>query len=306
MANFMKTILHILLLSFGLIINGFSQSQPDLLEKAYKKKSVDMLTQFFDNWTIEIKSNESAYQNDTILEAFKVFKGFYRPTQLSLLGGSEWGDSLYVNSKYFLVQTRLNKIYFVDRLFYSDNEADSLTVLKIIEEYGNDSTKLKLWIHYDKNGRLDDFTIKTFGPSSKYFTENAPVVKDSIMEFYPSIDYTDKKAVYLTKDYQNIIDRFLGSSHTKLGQGGIMNPARSKGASRKRKAFIDNLITTFYGHWGGYWQLNTYPYVYSITFDKEMKYAKVDYRMVYEGGEALLEKQNDKWVIIHAERTWIE
>lgn len=306
MANFMKTILHILLLSFGLIINGFSQSQPDLLEKAYKKKSVDMLTQFFDNWTIEIKSNESAYQNDTILEAFKVFKGFYRPTQLSLLGGSEWGDSLYVNSKCFLVQTRLNKIYFVDRLFYSDNEADSLTVLKIIEEYGNDSTKLKLWIHYDKNGRLDDFTIKTFGPSSKYFTENAPVVKDSIMEFYPSIDYTDKKAVYLTKDYQNIIDRFLGSSHTKLGQGGIMNPARSKGASRKRKAFIDNLITTFYGHWGGYWQLNTYPYVYSITFDKEMKYAKVDYRMVYEGGEALLEKQNDKWVIIHAERTWIE
>jgi hypothetical protein len=61
----MKTTLFILTLSFGLIINGFCQSQPALLKKAYKKKSVDLLAQFFDNWSKEIESNQSSCKTGT-------------------------------------------------------------------------------------------------------------------------------------------------------------------------------------------------------------------------------------------------
>lgn len=302
----MKTTLQIFLLSFCLILDAFGQTQADLLEKAYKKKSIEMLTQFFENWANEITPNTMHYSNDTIQEAYQVFKGFYKPTELSLIGGSEWGDSIYSNSKYFVVQTRLNKICFVDRIHYSIKEIDSLTVAKILEIKSNDSVAQKLWIHFDKNNRLDEYSIEVFGPTSEYFETNIPILVDSIVEFYPTIDYVNIKPVYLTNEYQNLIDAFLGSEHTNLGEGGIMNPARSKGESKRRKEFLDILIKTFYGHWGGYWQLNTYPYVYSITFDKEMKYAKVDYRIVYEGGEAILEKQGENWIIIDGRRTWIE
>ncbi|MEA4850044.1 MAG: hypothetical protein VB126_01125 [Paludibacter sp.] len=282
------------------------QTQYDLIEKAYKKKSIQMLSQFFDNWSIEISPNNSVIKNDTIKEVYNVFKEFYKPTQLSLLGGSEWGNSIYLRAKYFVVQSKLKKIYFADKVYFTDKELDSLSIVKIKEHYKNDSiTQIKM-IQLDNNGHLDSYLISAYGPTSKYYPEYNPLLKDSINEFYPQIDYFDKKAVYLTTEYQKLLEKFLGDSHSKLGSNGIMNPARSKGESKKRKTFIDNLITTFYGHWGGYWQLNTYPYINSITFDKEMKYAKVEFRMVYEGGEALLKKEGEKWIIINSHITWIE
>ncbi len=50
----------------------------------------------------------------------------------------------------------------------------------------------------------------------------------------------------------------------------------------------------------------TPPIVYSITFDKVMKYALVHYGMIMEGGHAFLKKENGKWVIISAKRIWQE
>lgn len=280
------------------------QTQYDLIENAYKKKSIQMLTQFFDNWSNEISPNNSEIKNDTIKEAYNVFKGFYHPTQLSTLGGSEWGNSLYMNSKYFLVQTKLNHILFVDKLFYTDKEKDSITVSFYTNLFKNDTVRLKNELKRDANGNLMPYVYENWDIGFN----DMKILKavDSIEKFYPTIDYKDIKAVYLIPKYQDLMDNFLGNSYNKLGKGGIMNPARSKGASKKRKAFIDNLITTFYGHWGGYWQLNTYPYINSITFDKYMKYAKVDFRLVYEGGEALLKKEGEKWILINSKRTWIE
>lgn len=301
----MKTKILTLLFGFGLIINGYAQSQSDLLEKAYKKKSVEMLTRFFDNWADEIKPNENAIVNDTILEAYRVFKEFYHPTKLSLLGGSEWGDSIYKNSRYFITQAQLKKIFFVDKI-YSEDEADSVAIAKIKEIHKNDSLLQSRLIERRQNGHLSYLTLESYGPASEYFKEKTPSLVDSIIEFYPHIDNNHQKVVYLTKDYLQLLNNFLGNSHSELGKGSIMNPAYSKGESKKRKDFLDKLVTIFYGHWGGYWQLYTYPVAYSITFDRSMKYAKVDYQIVYEGGEAVLEKKDNHWKIIRGKRTWIE
>ena len=85
-----------------------------------------------------------------------------------------------------------------------------------------------------------------------------------------------------------------------------MNIARSTGKSENRKKFLENYIKIWYGHWGGYWQLYSYPTASSIIFDKDMKYARIYFRMVYEGGEAILKNENNKWILISAKRTWIE
>ncbi len=70
--------------------------------------------------------------------------------------------------------------------------------------------------------------------------------------------------------------------------------------------FINCATQIFYGHWGGYWQYETYPKATIIVFDSQMQRAVVFFRFVYEGGEVTLEKQNGEWTIISGKLTWIE
>jgi len=139
--------------------------------------------------------------------------------------------------------------------------------------------------------------MENFGPEIKSH------LADSIMNFRPSINCNNKKPLYLTSHYDSILNNFLGNKYFQLG---VMSPATAKDESKKRQAFLEHEIKIFYGHWGGYWQLFSYPVAYSITFDKQMHYAKVNFRMVYEGGEAILENQSGRWVLISSRRTWIE
>jgi hypothetical protein len=300
----MKTLLYIIIFTFGFIEVGFCQSQANLLKKAYKKKSIKKLNRFFENWANETPDNVALVENDTILEAYKVFEGFYKPTQPSLIGGSEWGDSIYSNVKYYIVQSELINIGFATKVYFTQVEKDSIIFSKIYDIHRTDTTMREIWIHNYREGKL---SIATELFESDSIVKRAKIFIDffSVPNFFPKIDNNDK-AVYLTSRYSKILNNFLGKTHSELGDDGIMNPAQAKGSSKKKKDFLDGFVKIFYGHWGGYWQLITYPYVFSITFDKDMKYAKVEFRMIYEGGEAILEKQGNKWVIIHGERSWIE
>jgi hypothetical protein len=85
-----------------------------------------------------------------------------------------------------------------------------------------------------------------------------------------------------------------------------MKPARSKGESAKRQRFLEERIKIWYGHWGGYWQLISYPEAYMITLDPELTYARVSFRLVYEGGYAIFKRVDTHWVLVTAKRTWIE
>jgi hypothetical protein len=129
---------------------------------------------------------------------------------------------------------------------------------------------------------------------------------DTLKNFRPVLSFADAKCVVLTKTYDSLLNRFLGNQHYKFATGSIMSPARSKGESEKRKQFLGKFIKIWYGHWGGYWQLHSYPYASRITFDKTFQNAIVDYRMVYEGGYAYLKYIGGKWTLISGKRTWIE
>ncbi|WP_284445133.1 hypothetical protein [Pedobacter sp. B4-66] len=41
-------------------------------------------------------------------------------------------------------------------------------------------------------------------------------------------------------------------------------------------------------------------------FDKDLKYAKVYYNMIYEGGEAFLKFEDNTCKLLSVKRTWIE
>lgn len=300
----MRTLLTI---TFFLILTvGQAQTAGQLLEKAYKKKSTEMLKQFFQNWNQEIQpisEKELSTLNDTILQTYNVFTAFYKPQSIDSLGGSEWGNDIYKNVDFLVIQDFI-KIYFTDKLYWTEQETDDYIVDNINKKIKEDSTRQQLLKRTD--GKLSQRVIENFRPDRGVFFERNDTLLDSIVNFRPIINSNGKLPLYLSSKYNDILNAFLGNNHLPLGTGGIMNPARSSRQSEKCKKFLENYIKIWYGHWGGYWQLNSYPKAYSVTFDKEMKYAKVDFRMVYEGGEALLKNDNGKWILVSAKRTWIE
>jgi hypothetical protein len=129
---------------------------------------------------------------------------------------------------------------------------------------------------------------------------------DSLKDFRPQLVFRNAKTVVLTKAYDSLLNRFLGNEGSRLAKGNVMSTASPEGESEKRKQFLENYIKIWYGHWGGYWQLLSYPSAFRITFDKEFEHAIIDYHIVYEGGFAYLKNINGKWTLLKAKRNWIE
>lgn len=284
------------------------QTGANLLQHAYKNKSVEELNEFFNRWHEETKpidNHELMSLNDTLKQAYHVFTAFYQPLNINSLGGSEFGSNIYDKAKFLIIQNKLD-IYFADKVYYSDDEADSIAVKEINKTKLKDSIKNQLLKR--KDGKLSSDVLEHFGPNSLFYEDQYE--KDTLLiksaYFRPEINCGDKQALYLINKYDTLLNAFLGNTHLPLGTGGIMDPARSTGESTKRKQFLENLIVIWYGHWGGYWQLYSYPTVSKITFDKEMKYARIAFRLIYEGGEAVLKNENGQWKLISSKRTWIE
>jgi hypothetical protein len=289
------------LLLIAIICRG--QTDGKLLEEAYKRRSKKQLNSFFENWHNQISAtseNEVAKLDNIKCQAYRVFTVFYKPLNIDSLGGSEFGNDVYKYSSFLIVQNSVY-IYSTDKIFYSKNDTDGAIVNYINKSIFDDT--LKIMMLKRQNGKLDRTIYENFKREA-IKNENGTLV-DSIMNFKPKINGS-KPALYLTKKYDTVLKSFLGNKYLPLGSGGIMNPATSIGESKKRQKFLEYYIKIWNGHWGGYWQLRSYPSVYSIVFDEEIKYAKVNFRMIYEGGEAILQNINGQWQLISSKITWIE
>ena len=297
----------ILLLVLCIEIQGQTSTQADLLNKAYSKHSKSLLYSFFDNWSDEISSNENESPNKWVAEAHKVFAAFYQPLELEKIGCRNEDKDLYKNSRYFIIQDTLQNIYMADSIPFAPDELESYYISRIEQKYPNDSIRMGYikMVEREKHNRelapVFDIDYSAFSSIGIPTTE---VVSN--ISFRPPVQFTDRKIVYLTSKYKRLLDNFLGNEHIDLGTESVMQVARSKGSSRKRMEFINNACKIFYGHWGGYWQYETYPIATSIVFDSKMQRAVVYYRLVYEGGVVMLEKLNGRWTILSGRLTWIE
>ena len=297
----------ILLLVLCIEIQGQSPAQADLLRKAYSKHSKSLLYSFFDNWSDEISSNENESPNKWVAEAHKVFAAFYQPLELEKIGYKSEDKDLYKDSRYFIIQDTLQNIYMADSIPFAPDELESYYISRIEQKYPNDSIRkgyMKMVEREKYNRELAPVFDIDYSAFSSIGIPTTEVVSN--ISFRPPVQFTDRKIVYLTSKYKRLLDNFLGNEHIGLGTENIMQVARSKGSSRKRMEFINNACNIFYGHWGGYWQYETYPVATSIVFDSKMQRAVVYYRLVYEGGVVMLEKLNGRWTILSGRLTWIE
>ena len=301
-----------------------SSTQAALLEKACQDSSLTLLYQFFDNWSAEISSNESEARNKWEVEAHKVFKAFYQPLQLDKIGcGGNEIRTLYQKYPYFIVQDTLYGIYVTETIPIGDDELVTYYTNRIKSMYSSKRIRkkeleaLQRKIEYDN--LLAEFRRGKYMFPGEWIAIPYTLV-DSNISFRPSVSFPDKKIVYLTPGYKQLLNTFLGNQHTALGTGSIMQPRRDRmgattfyrrpayaeGESARRMEFIENAALIFHGHWGGYWQYETYPKAGLIIFDTTMQRAVVRFRFAYGGGDAFLEKQNGEWMIVSGQLTWME
>ncbi len=210
----------------------------------------------------------------------------------------EWNEKIKPNTTEFIEQNDTIKAVFdVYKEFYKP-----LDLLKLGDwEWGNNlnsnckyvAVQNKIFYAVMLPDSFDDFSWNTSH-------------KDSINNFRPPLNIDNKRILYLTTEYEKALNQFLGTESTEMGTPNIMNPSRSDGESEKRFEKIRPFIPVLHGHWGGYWHLETHPVVGYILLDKTLTKAKIDFRVGYQGGETILEKQGNKWIIKKSNATWIE
>ncbi len=285
---------------------SYSQNTGQSLENAFVNRSHEMLRQFFLDWSNKVPTitvDELSNFNDTIRQTYDVFTAFYKPHRIDSLGGSEFGNEVYKFAEFLIVQNNL-RIYFTEKIFYTEPEIDSFIVDYVNKNIFTDSTR-EMLLKRDQ-GRLSSEVLSKLGPYDNIFAAKKKLLTDSIVNFRPVINCDGKLPLYLTPAYDSILNQFLGEEYIPLGHYDIMMPAYATELSKTKSEFLEKFVKIFYGHWGGYWQLLSYPEAFSVTFDKNMQYAKINFRMIYEGGEAMLKKLNGKWTLISARSTWIE
>lgn len=210
----------------------------------------------------------------------------------------DWNKTIKSNTDNFINQNdTINSVFNVYKEFYKP-----LDLLKLGNwEWGN---------ALNENSKYVVVQNKIF--YSVIQTENfndinwSKLKKDSIINFRPPLDLDKNKILYLTDEYAESINKFLGTESTQLGEENIMNPSIPEGETEKRYEILRSYIPLLLGHWGSYWHLETHPDISIIIFNKSLTKAKIDFRVGYQGGEAILEKNGNNWIIKESKETWIE
>ena len=277
--------------------SAYAQNESNMLEKAYKQSSKKELKNFFDAWSREITpitDTELSTYNDTIQQAYKLFIDFYNSYRLD-------SNDEYKNVDFLILQNTL-EIYFTDKVCYTKEEKKEYLINEYNKRYKDNDSIRQVRISWLNE---DEWIERVFHGYDTIHKNKKQV--DLVANFRPQINCENKIPIYLMPKYDTLLNAFLGSEHLEFGTGGIMSVAQAKGESKKRQNFLENYIKIFHGHWGGYWHLCSFPKAYSITFDKDMEYAMIDFRSSWaSGGEVIFKKEGDTWIFVCRVSSWIE
>jgi hypothetical protein len=228
---------------------------------------------------------EGLYKNQDTLGLISFFK--------------DWAKDVEPNEiKYINQNNRIKTVYDIYKAFYKPSSP----------------FKLGDWeaFHTPKHS-LEYFVIQnrifySILPDNDFDSFNWKTHKiDSINNFKPNLDNLGQERIlYLTSEYRNALNKFLGSQYKDMGTENVMSPELPKGESKNRYRFIKNYIHILPGHWGNYWHLETHPDVEVIVINKELTKAEIHFRYGYQGGTTVLEKRDGEWIIKSSKATWIE
>ncbi|MHA4893316.1 hypothetical protein ACXZ1K_01090 [Pedobacter sp. PWIIR3] len=298
----MRNAILLISLSITLILSQAKGQTAEQLEQAYQEQSTIKLKAFFDDWSKELPPASPAERKNmrkVVQQAYAIFEAFYNPHDLANHGGTQWGDTLYKGYKYLITGTNF-KIFQREKVYYTEEEEKAYAIEYIKQKV--DKQYHERFINWAKAG--DRLILNSYGPNKNVWEDSTKLLIDSVRNFRPQITLTKATPLYLTEKYNKLLSDFLGNELSAFTEGGIMNTAQAKGESAARQKFLLNYIKIYHGHWGSGWEYYSGPVIGALVFDKDMKYAKVFYGIIYEGGEAILKFEDNTWKLISMKRTW--
>jgi hypothetical protein len=269
----MKLTIFILFISASLI---YSQSQSELLERAYKKNSKILLDEFLLNWQNEIKTiskDELETQNDTAKAIYEIFNELFKNDTL------RYYNPQINSSKYLLIQNKI-RYAFADLLydkFLRKNSYANEFIVEINPSYfANDSAISEI------DRELSDGHI---------------ILSDTSFNFKPHINHHDN-IVYINDSYQTIMRKYLFDDSTARNVASDwVKIKRTQGEIEKRVSFINKIFQMENPFQSG-WRLYSEPEVYNITFGKDFKTAQLSLIMFCNIWKAYFIKQDNNWIMI--------
>jgi hypothetical protein len=129
---------------------------------------------------------------------------------------------------------------------------------------------------------------------------------DSVTDFRPDVTFRNVKTLFLTDNYNNAINTFLGSDFNQTITTGFSAPYVPVAESYERSEFLNQELVIIPGHWGNYWNIETHPYISLIRFNSNKEKALVNFRIGYMFGEAIMQKSEDRWQLVSSSINAIE
>jgi len=148
-----------------------------------------------------------------------------------------------------------------------------------------------------------EFNILPDSDFKKY--ESVLQKNDTLFNFKPRLKFEDKKVLYLTDEYNNAIKKFIDKD---WDEGLIPPPPLPDGTIleyKNRENFLDILMPVQMTVCLT-WDVLTHPEVHVIVINNSRTKAKVYFRYGQGGGESVLEKEDDIWIVKETKDTWIE
>ncbi|MBO7445185.1 MAG: hypothetical protein J6T86_02095 [Bacteroidales bacterium] len=271
--------------------------QKDLLWAAYRERSDSLSCLFFENWAKEFPPNETAVTNDTIREAYEVYRSFYATTFSENLK-DERIASVYQDQPFVVVQGTLQKVCVEETIPYTPQECDSFLVEQIRRYFPEEH-----WEMMVDRIRSDDSYFPRHTKSIDRFLQVPSITVDSAIDFRPALRYDNKEVLYLTKGYGDLLRSFVGEQETYRHEP----PSSYDVKWRRRKvAFLNRMIPVLEYHKDANWRYLPGPYVHEIVLDSHLQRAVVVYSGLYAGFQTIMEKQNGEWVVLDTQGLWQE
>ncbi len=167
-------------------------------------------------------------------------------------------------------------VYQIYESFYNPSDLGNYCTTGRCPEFGN-----------NMYSNLDYFIVQ----NKIQYTLNEYEDRDTLIDFRPRLEL-DKSILYLTNNYSDELNNFL-------------NRENHGDDIQNRFEFINEKIKIVSGHWFG-WHFISHPEVSIVEINKSLDSASVQFRIIYEGGEAKFAKVADEWVMYESMLTWIE
>ncbi|MDQ2180301.1 hypothetical protein [Marinifilum sp. D714] len=199
----------------------------------------------------------------------------------------DWNRKFQPNGVDFINQNEVSKsIFAIFKAIYQPKD---------IDELGS-------W-QKDYSGPQNYYVIQN---TIKFYIDGSNV--DTITNFRPPTDLPKSSILYTSSIHQEIYNTFLNKLGKKDDNETIqeVNPNATLSNDDLKIKRIEKYFPIDLDSNLKHWNIISAPYIRLISFNENIDRAKVDFIVGCQGGEAILKKKNNKWIILESKATWIE